>query len=36
MLNTARFILDEESGLAGDTYAPQKTAPPSDPALLDS
>jgi S1-C subfamily serine protease len=35
MLETARFILDEESGLAGDTYA-QSDAPPSDPALLDS
>ncbi|MEA2838973.1 MAG: hypothetical protein QOF41_303, partial [Methylobacteriaceae bacterium] len=40
MLDTARFILDEERGLAGDTYAPgnaaQSYAPPSDPALLDS
>jgi hypothetical protein len=40
MLDTARFILDEDRGLAGDTYAPAY-APKSvesfaDPALLDS
>jgi S1-C subfamily serine protease len=35
MLDSARFILDEDGGLAGDTYAPTY-APSSDPALLDS
>src|SRR5947209_8660268 len=35
MLDSARFILDEDRGLAGDTYAPAY-APSSDPALLDS
>jgi S1-C subfamily serine protease len=35
MLDTARFILDEDRGLAGDTYAPAY-APSSDPALPDT
>ncbi len=35
MLDTARFILDEESGLEGATSAPQ-AASSSDPALLDT
>jgi S1-C subfamily serine protease len=35
MLDTARLILDEDSGLEGATYAPQ-AASSSDPALLDA
>src|SRR3954452_20514257 len=35
MLDTARLILDEDSGLGGATYAPQ-AASSSDPALLDA
>src|SRR3954470_13898562 len=35
MLDTARLILDEDSGLEGGTYAPQ-AASSSDPALLDA
>ncbi|MEA2840619.1 MAG: hypothetical protein QOF41_1949, partial [Methylobacteriaceae bacterium] len=40
MLDSARFTLDEDRGLAGDTYAPayapRSAEPFADPALLDT